>query len=124
VELTTFHITAKVIQGNVIQNDLRPMLLPMPHLEGEVTWFSLRLTKEWESCPALCRIVYALRIYNASGRGYGPWGRHLIAAGTKCSFVPNKGTNNTVQNITRRVSARRLLLLRSSNPKRRRVQGI
>jgi hypothetical protein len=92
---------------------------------AEVTWISLRLTKECESCPARFRyFVAAVYVYNAGGRHFGPRGRHLSAAGTKCCSVPNRGSNNTVQNIAWRVSARRRILLRASNLRRRRVRGM
>jgi hypothetical protein len=61
-----------------------------------VTWFSLQLRKECESCPARFRYcVTAIYVYNAGGRHFGPRGRHLSAAETKCCFVPNRGSNNT-----------------------------
>jgi len=77
-----------------IQNILRNMLLPMAHLgRGEVTWFSLRPTKECESCPARFRYcVAALYVCGAGGRGFGPRGRHLSTARTKSCFVPNRGS--------------------------------
>ena len=79
------------------------MLLPIARLVvgAEAVWFSLRLTKECESCPARFRYcVAALYVYNAGGRHFDPRGSHLSVAGKKCFLVPNRGSSNTVENIT------------------------